>query len=399
VNDKYRLAYLATHPIQYQAPLLRRLSAHPQIDLTAFFMSDLSVGRFHATGFDIPLTWDVPLLDGYRHVFLPALGRNDQLSFWRPWVYGLRGCLKGGRFDALWLHGYAHHVSLCAIALAKSLGIKVLVRGEAHLLTGTDFGLWGRAWQRIVPKMFSLADGFLAIGTLNRQYYAERGVASNRIFMMPYAVDNEFFSRHAKEAHSRRDRFRSELGLGAERPVILYASKLQSHKRPHDLLEAYIRMSPDGVREPSPYLLFVGDGKERASLEARARSLGWASVRFLGFRNQTELPAFYDLCDVFVLPSAHEPWGLVVNEVMNAGKAVVVSDRVGAGPDLVTDGENGFVVPAGDVHALADRLTQIISRPQLALAMGEASLRKVANWDFGADERGLTRALGSVVKR
>ena len=64
-------------------------------------------------------------------------------------------------------------------------------------------------------------------------------------------------------------------------------------------------------------------------------------VRFLGFRNQSEMPAFYDLCDLFVLPSHFEPWGLVINEAMNAGKPVIVSDCVGAAPDLVQTGRNG----------------------------------------------------------
>jgi glycosyltransferase involved in cell wall biosynthesis len=395
VNGKYRLAYLASHPIQYQAPLLRRLAANSEIDLTALFMSNLSVGLFQAPGFDIALKWDVPLLEGYRYVFLPSIGRKDRLSFWRPWVYGLRHHLNG--FHALWIHGYAHQASLRAIAAARSLGIKVLARGEANSRHASSYGPWGRLWHRVIPRVFGLIDGFLAIGTLNRRYYLERGVASDRIFMMPYAVDNEFFSRHAQEASVSRDQFRSQLGLVPGRPVILYASKLQFHKRPHDLLEAYVRMSPDGVREPFPYLLFVGDGPSRAELEARARSYSWTSVKFLGFRNQTELPRFYDLCDVFVLPSAHEPWGLVVNEVMNARKAVIVSDRVAAGSDLVTEGENGFIVPVGDIFALADRLAQITAQPELAASMGQASRRRIVNWDFRADEEGLLQALHAVV--
>src|SRR5208283_2452823 len=115
---------------------------------------------------------------------------------------------------------------------------------------------------------------------------------------------------------------------------------------------------------------FAGDGEERTNLEHRARALKWDSIRFIGFRNQSELPALYDLSDVFVLPSEHEPWGLVINEVMNAGKPVVVSDRVGAGPDLVEDGVNGFVFPARDVAALANRLQRMIDNPEDRAAMG-----------------------------
>jgi glycosyltransferase involved in cell wall biosynthesis len=120
-------------------------------------------------------------------------------------------------------------------------------------------------------------------------------------------------------------------------------------------------------------------------------------VKFLGFRNQTELPRFYDLADLFVLPSAREPWGLVVNEAMNAAKPVIVSDRVGAGPDLVRDGSNGFVVPVGEVGALTDRLRALTSDPGLCRAMGHESAKRIRNWDFQSDLEGLRAALDVVV--
>ena len=87
-------------------------------------------------------------------------------------------------------------------------------------------------------------------------------------------------------------------------------------------------------------------------------------IRFLGFKNQSELPALYDLCDVFVLPSTFEPWGSVVNEVMNAAKPVIVSDRVGAAPDLVGEGVNGYIYPHGDVSSLASKLKTVLELPQ-----------------------------------
>ena len=98
---------------------------------------------------------------------------------------------------------------------------------------------------------------------------------------------------------------------------------------------------------------------------------GWDSIKFLGFKNQTELPAYYDLCDVFVLPSVYEPWGLVVNEVMNAGRAVIVSDQVGCGPDLVRPGENGYIFPAGDIAGLCGALKNILDNQQKCRAMGQ----------------------------
>ena len=397
MDGSYRLACLVSHPIQYQAPLFRYLAARPGIDLTVFFLSDLSVHAYRDSGFGVSVKWDVPLLDGYRHEFLPRVGSGSGLSFWRPWTFGLRARLRRGQFDALWVHGYAHRGCLAGIAAAKSLGIPVMLRGESNLLSETDDALKLGVKRIAMPALLRTIDGLLAIGRLNREYYLHYGVEAGRIFPMPYAVDNEFFRTAAERARPNRERLRAELGLKPGRSVILFASKMQRHKRAADLLEAYVRLSPDGVAEPAAYLVFAGDGEERANLERRARELKWDSIRFIGFRNQSELPALYDLCDVFVLPSDHEPWGLVVNEAMNAGKPVIVSDRVGAGSDLIEDGINGFVYPAGDIAALANRLRRVIENPEHRAAMGARALEKVTRLDFGADRDGLLAALDSIV--
>jgi glycosyltransferase involved in cell wall biosynthesis len=396
MERSYRVACLVSHPIQYQAPLFRYLAARPGIELTVFFLSDLSVNAYRDSGFGVNVKWDVPLLDGYRSEFLPRVGSGSGLSFWRPWTFGLRARLRRGRFDALWVHGYAHRGCLAGIAAAKSLNIPVLLRGESNMLSETDDALKLGVKRIAMPALLRTIDAMLAIGRLNREYYLNYGVETERIFSMPYAVDNEFFRTAAERARPHREALRAELGLKPGRAVILFASKMQPHKRAADLLEAYARLSTDGVSEPSANLIFVGDGEERSDLERRARELNWDSIRFIGFRNQSELPALYDLCDVFVLPSEHEPWGLVVNEAMNAGRPVVVSDRVGAGPDLVEDGVNGFLYPMRDVAALADRLRKLIDSPEHRAAMGARSLEKVARLDFRADREGLLAALESI---
>ena len=136
--------------------------------------------------------------------------------------------------------------------------------------------------------------------------------------------------------------------------------------------------------------------KSAHRLEARARELSLEGVRFPGFRNQSELPAFFALADVFVLPSRHEPWGLIVNEAMASGCAVIVSNEVGAHADLVTDGVEGFVFPVGDIEALATALARVLSSPEQTQRMREAARTRIASWDFEADVRGLRQALAEV---
>jgi glycosyltransferase involved in cell wall biosynthesis len=396
---KVRLAYLVTHPIQYQAPLLRRIAAEPDIDLTVFFCSDFSLKSYLDPNFGKIIAWDVPLVGGYRHAILPALGRRDQLSFWRPVNYGLAKRLTRTNFEVLWVHGYNRWFHWLAMVWAKIRGLKVLVRDEATRLTGTRHKLKGLAKRIFFLILRNLGDGFLAIGTLNAEYYQSYGIGQERIFSVPYAVDNAFFRDKAKTASGERESLRRHLGLEPGRPIILYASKLSEVKRGTDLLEAYIQMSPDQIQEPKSYLLFIGEGNQRQFLEERARAMNWSSIKFLGFKNQTELPRYYDLCDVLVLPSVFEPWGLVINEVMNAGRAVVVSDRVGCGPDLVKNGENGYVFKAGDIAGLRLALDSILSNPEKCRALGRKSLEIIKKWGIEEDVAGLKQALADVMQR
>jgi glycosyltransferase involved in cell wall biosynthesis len=306
--------------------------------------------------------------------------------------YGLARRLRQGRFDALWVHGYAPWYNQLALATAKAMGIITLVRDDVSALSKQRSAFKTALKRQTFFRFLNVVtDGFLAIGTWNRAYYEANGIPSERIFTAPYCVDNGYFRARAEAAAPHRESFRASLGLQPGRPVILYASKLQRRKKPDELLSAHLSL--DGpVR---PYLLFVGDGEMRSELEAAADE----SVLFLGFRNQSELPAFFDLCDIFVLPSVEEPWALIVNEVMCAGKPVVVSDQVGCWPDLVQDGINGFVFPAGDVVALADCLAALVSDGARRVEMGAAGRKIIESWGIPEATDVLRIALASLARR
>lgn len=391
-----KIAYLATHPIQYQAPLLRHLTKNG-FDITVFFCSDFSVREHHGEGFgNISIKWDVPLLDGYKHEFLPALGDNQRITFFRPFNYGLRKRLKQEQFDVLWIHGYSRWFHLWSMATAKSLGLKVFIRDEATAISANRNRL-----KRVAKRLFfflldKFVDAFLAIGLLNGDYYAENGIAREKIILVPYTVDNDLFQSQARKGSAAKDSLIGSLGLEPRRPVILYSSKMMRRKCPDLLLEAYIKLSVDGKTEPQPYLIFVGDGEMKTAMQERIEQLHWTSVKFLGFKNQTELPVLYNLADIFVLPSVNEPWGLVVNESMNAKAAVVVSNQVGCAPDLVRSGENGEIFKANDVDELKRAIEQIIKDPSLCKQMGEKSLEIINRWSFNEDTEGLKRALAGL---
>jgi glycosyltransferase involved in cell wall biosynthesis len=402
-KNKVRLAYLVSHPIQYQAPLLRRIAQEPDIDLTVFFGSDFSVRGYKDEGFGVGVKWDVPLLDGYRHEFLPALRDNAKASVTSPLNYGIATRLRGSNgepgFDALWVHGYSTVNAMHGMLAAKALGIPVLLRAESWLKDRERSGAKLAAKRLFFKMLRELVDAVMPIGTLNAAYWRHYLGDDFPLFLMPYAVDNAYFQRRSRESRDGRAKLMEELKLKQGRPVILFASKLQSRKRCGDLLDAYRNLAVEWQGRHLPYLVIVGDGEERAELENRSWAYGLDGVRFCGFRNQSELPGFFDLATVFVLPSRHEPWGLIVNEVMNAGQAVIVSDDVGCQPDLITDGVEGCVFPAGDVAALTDALRRVLGTPETAAKMGERGLERIRRWSFEEDIYGLRHALAGVTRK
>lgn len=397
MKSRVRLAYLVSHPIQYQAPLLRRIAQEPDIDLTVFFGSDFSVRGYQDEGFGVDVKWDVPLLEGYRYEFLPRIRDNATVSVASPLNHGILSRLRGDSyepaFDVLWVHGYATVNALHGILAAKALGIPVLLRAESWLRDRERGGLKLAAKHLFFKMLKGLVDGVLPIGALNAMYWRHYLGDEFPQSLMPYAVDNAYFQRRSQEAQAGRAELLVELKLDPSRPVILFASKLQKRKRCEDLLEAYRNLAAAPGSEPHPYLVIVGDGEERAALERRAAESGLSGIRFCGFRNQSELPRFFDIATVFVLPSRHEPWGLIVNEVMNAGRAVIVSDDVGCAPDLITDGVEGRIFPAGDVKTLTCALRSVLASPETAALMGQRGLERIQRWGFEEDIRGLRQAI------
>ncbi|MBS1823181.1 MAG: glycosyltransferase family 4 protein [Acidobacteria bacterium] len=399
-----RLAYLVTHPIQYQAPLLRRIALEPDIDLTVFFGSDFSVHGYNDVGFGgADVRWDIPLLEGYKHEFLPVLRDLRRITRLSPLNHGIFTRLRGRPgepgFDALWLHGYANANALHAMLAARSLGIPVLVRAESRL-PGGERSHWRRSLQQLYLHLLGeLVSGVLPIGQLNAEFWQHHFGDAIPQFPMPYAVDNGYFQQRSHDAAPNRSSLQKKLNLDPSRPVILFASKLQKRKCCADLLGAYRLLSPAPGIDPHPYLVIVGDGEQRSALEQTAQETGFQSIRFCGFRNQSELPGFFDLCSVFVLPSRHEPWGLIVNEVMNAARPVIVSDDAGCQPDLITPGVEGEVFPVGNRDALAHALRRILATPKTAQQMGQRALERIQSWNFEEDVCGLRRALAAVTKK
>ncbi len=405
MNKKYRVLYLVSHPIQYQAPLLRLISQSKEMDVHALFYWDKKVESHFDEGFGRTVEWDVPLLEDYSYQYL---AETKQTRFQK--LKTLWKLIDKKRFDVVWTHGYADFYTLAAIVFANIKGLKVFVRGESLFFPGDKNTFKRKYFFKILDQF---VDRYLAIGTPNRDFYLKNNVKQDKVFLCHYAVDNEFFRQQYLRAKENINTLREKLGLEKNRPVVLYASKFITRKYPIDLLKAYqLLISLEAMEvgaqattptqladarndlttiKQLPYLLFIGTGETLDEVVKAANN--HPDIRFLGFKNQSELPDYFALADVLVLPSKRENWGLIVNEAMSAECAIIVSDEVGCGIDLVKQGENGFIFKARDINALSQYLNELTSDASRCEQMKLKSAEIISRWGLPESVLGLENAM------
>lgn len=366
-----KLVIVATHPVQYQVPWYRALARRSGVDLTVYFAL-LPNPEQQGVGFGVDFAWDVPLLDEYRWEALKNTARAPSLrGFFASRTPGVGEALARARPEAVIVGGWNALPLLQALRACRRLGIPCLVRAESS-------GLRRRPpWVRTVHRhLLSRFDACLAIGRSNRDFYLRSGVSAERIFPVPYFVDNERFAAQAARWMPERASIRAGWGIAPEEVCFLFAGKLVPKKRVLDFLAACgkARRSDPRIRA-----LVVGTGE----MDATARGFAArheSGAEFAGFLNQTEISRAYVAADCLVLPSDYgETWGLVVNEAMVHGLPAIVSDRVGCGPDLVVDGETGRIFPFGDVDALGRALLRMSAEDDRRSEMGRAARERVAS--------------------
>lgn len=381
-----RLGVLATHPVQYHAPLFRELAAETELKV---FYAHRPTPAEQGTGFGVPFSWDVDLMSGYDHEFLQNVSRAPGVaSFDGCDTPGVAARIRDGRFDAFLIMGWHARSYWQAMRAAWSSHVPLLVRGDSQL--GADGAPLKRALKRVAYPLFIRRFGAcLSVGERSAEYFRYYG--ARRIVHAPHYVDNDFFARRAAMRDDERRDLRRGWGADDESLLVLFAGKLQTKKRPLDLVAATAAAERGNLR-----LLVVGDGHLRKEVEEAAARLN-VRAAFAGFLNQTEIPRAYAAADVLALPSdAGETWGLVVNEAMASGRPAVVSDAVGCAPDLIRPDVTGWRHPLGDVEALAAILRRLADEPPVARVAGEAARAHIASYSLEAATRGVLEAVRAV---
>lgn len=392
VSQPRRIAFVVSHPIQYYAPLHRRLAGREDLAVKVFFTWHGGAAAVHDAGFGRKFAWDTPLTEGYEWELVPNTASDPGTHhFWGLRNPGLAARVLAWRPDAIHLTGYAWCSHLLALRSWAARGVPVLFRGDSHLLDGQHgFKAWVKGL--VLKRIFRWPKAFLCVGQANRRYYEAFGVPSEKLFPCPHSIEVERFAEPDAEHEAAARAWRRELGVAEDQRVLLFAGKFEPKKRPVALMEAFLREAPSGW-----LLLMLGDGP----LGDRVKHLAGqhpARFRVLPFQNQSRMPVAYRLGDLFVLPSAYaETWGLAVNEALACGRPVLVSDRVGCAGDVVRPQVNGRVFRHDDWGDFGMALRELdLILPQ----MNRSNLRHEARqFDIAATETTLLAALSGIGTR
>ena len=369
-----KLAVITTHPIQYNAPLFKLLAERGRIEVKVFYTWGESAVNKYDPGFGKHIEWDIPLLNGYSFCFVKNIaavsGSNSFKGIDNPTLIDE---IVNWKADAVLVYGWSFKSHIKAIRYFHKK-IPVIFRGDSTTLNEKK-GLKKIVRTLFLKWVYSYVDYALYVGVHNKLYFKRHGLKEHQLVLAHHAVDNNRFAQPDGEYKEAAKMWRHQLGVKAHELTILYAGKFEDIKNPSCLVKLSKKMADLPVK-----FILVGNGHLEKELKTSSRDC--SNILFLDFQNQLTMPVVYRLCDLFILPSKSETWGLSVNEAMACGKGILVSDKCGCAADLVTNDENGYIFNIEQIDDLVVGIKSLLDHRERVKIMGLASSRKIENFSF-----------------
>lgn len=377
---KPRLLILTEIVSPYRIPLFNCLAQDPEVDLHVLFLSenDPALRQWKVYREEIRFSYEV----------LPS---------WRGRIAGFNVLLNRRVVQALQqaspqvilCGGYNYIASWQALIWSRVRNIPFLLWSESNRHDARK----GQALIEMLKDEFLRhCDGFVVPGRAADEYLRSHNVRAEKIFFAPNAVDNDLFCSIALEARGKSSLRRRELDLPDQ--YILFVGRLVREKGVFELVKAYGALEQE-VRNRVG-LVIVGDGPARAELQKEASLVTTGTIKFPGFVQREELPAYYALAEMFVLPTYTDTWGLVVNEAMACGVAVIVSRIAGCATDLIQEEWNGLLIEPRDVSSLKAAISKLAGRGDLCVNMGAHASEQVARFSPRAWSVGVADAIKTI---
>ncbi len=335
-----RILVLSIVPSPYQRDFFAALSQHPEIDLTVCYSE--------AGSPDSP--WPKAELRPFESIF-----KSFYLS-WRGKRFIVNWQLPSVKdYDAVVVNGY---VTIPSQWVMRTAAKKVPIVFWGEKMEHAQGGL-REFMQKILIKPLRGVDAIVAIGKKAARDYREH-FPDMSVHEVPYYCSLDGFKPR-------------QSGFPNKPATILFCGQMIERKGVDLLLSAFKSVIENGLRAR---LLLVGREAELPLMLKDIPEEVLAHVEFAGFQAPESLPEFFGKADIFVLPSRYDGWGVVVNQALAAGLAVICSDAVGAAEDLVVPDWNGYIFPNGETEVLSEQLCRLLKSPETIREFSTNSIQK-----------------------
>lgn len=370
-------------PAPYFSPLFEKLGKAPGWRLTVCY----------TTNWNQTVGWQNKALadhNSYRTVILDQVNPTwrDRMGSSLSAAIALKRLLSCERPDYLICYGYTLKPQITLLNWAILNKTQFALIGDANYFFDQAYGLKRivkNAWLRFVTKR---ASALITIGTANKLFWEKYGAIPSQLFGSCLAVDNDFFSTGAGIGEAANLRSRLKLD---NKVIFLFVGRLVKRKNVNLIIQAARLLNTDNFG-----IVIVGSGEEREALKSLAD--GNPNISFAGNVSPDELPVFYSMADVLVLPANQEPWGLVINEAMNCGLAIIAHKHCGATMDLI-DADNGITLQGFSVEELAKAMQLLINDRSLLCLMQERSKMKIRAWSIECAAEGIVHAVKATYQK
>lgn len=343
----------------YRIPLYNYISKNGDFNFKVLVLAEKEKNREYQLAKQ-EIKFDYQILPGW-HLFFIGGKREVSIHLNR----GVFGALKRYSPDVIITSGYNCPAYWQAFLYCKLFKKKyVLWNGTTLLSAGSTKGVRGLLKKIIIKK----ADKYIAYGGKAKEYLEYFGAEPKNIYVSTNTVDVDYFRK--KTFQYREDKNFYEERNKFPKILLLYIGQLVKRKGVEQVLKALKVLKDSQIG-----FIIVGSGPEERNLKKFCTKNKLENIFFEGFHQQEELPKYYNLADVFILPSFEEVWGLVVNEALASGLYILASKYAGVTYDLIND-ENGKIFDPYNVNGIVNCIKEIKTN----LPLLRTNRKKISDW-------------------
>jgi glycosyltransferase involved in cell wall biosynthesis len=371
--DKPRVIWLLTHRIQYFVNLLEELHQRGKVDVKAIYAHETA--NFQDKGFGRKISWDNRAETTFADEVLSDSARRPHGPLLNSRSRYLDRAIAKFSPDVVHLNGYTNAIQLQGWWWAMRHRVPYLIRCDGDNI-GKKKGWKSAVRRQLVRPITGNAAKVMYQGQQNREFWESNGAKDNQLVWVPCVSDSQVFRITAFENETARQQFRISYGASADDTVFIMSGKLEPRKRPADAIQAIARLRHLPIK-----LWFLGSGILLDELKTLSQHLGVADkVVWLGFQNQSQIPAILQAADVLLHASQMDPWPYAILDGAISGTALLLSDRTGSYPDWMAPPSAGRVFECGNISQLAQAMEAMTTHPEQIQAYRQAAKHRAANY-------------------